>query len=166
VPHPFAPFANGWESNNLNRRFHGGGDLTTSVYLFAYGTLQPGLAPADVAPLVARLMPIGEGFARGVLYDLGRYAGAILDTSSSYTIAGTVFQLPEDPHLLNELDAYEEYDPAAPESSPYVRILCPVELATGGTLQCWVYAWNGDPAKATIVPGGRFRNRGSDVLSE
>jgi gamma-glutamylcyclotransferase (GGCT)/AIG2-like uncharacterized protein YtfP len=47
-----------------------------SAYLFAYGTLQPGLAPPDVALLVARLMPIGEGLARGVLYDLGRYASA------------------------------------------------------------------------------------------
>jgi gamma-glutamylcyclotransferase (GGCT)/AIG2-like uncharacterized protein YtfP len=127
------------------------------AYLFAYGTLQPGLAPAEIAPLVAQLQPIGEGLARGILYDLGCYAGAILDSSSPFTIEGTVFQLPEDSHFLNELDAFEEFDPAAPESSPYLRILCPVALAAGGTLQCWVYAWNGDPASATVVPGGRFR---------
>ena len=137
-----------------------------SAYLFAYGTLQPGLAPPDVALLVARLMPIGEGLARGVLYDLGRYASAIFDNASAFTIAGTVFQLPEDPEVLNALDVYEEFDPAAPESSPYQRILCPGELAAGGTLQCWVYAWKGDPAKAAIIPGGSFRNRRVGAVSE
>jgi gamma-glutamylcyclotransferase (GGCT)/AIG2-like uncharacterized protein YtfP len=128
-----------------------------SQYLFAYGILQPGLAPADVEPLVSKLKPIGAGFARGLLYDLGPYAGAILDSSSKHIIAGTVFQLPEDPQFLRELDTYEEYAPEAPEHSLYLRVLCPVALATGGALQCWVYAWNGDPATATIIPGGRFR---------
>jgi gamma-glutamylcyclotransferase (GGCT)/AIG2-like uncharacterized protein YtfP len=128
-----------------------------SHYLFAYGTLQPGLAPADVEPLVSRLKPIGAGFVHGLLYDLGPYTGAILDSSSKHTIAGTVFLLPEDPQFLRELDAYEEYNHGAPERSLYLRVLCPVVLVTGETLQCWVYAWNGDPATATIIPGGRFR---------
>jgi gamma-glutamylcyclotransferase (GGCT)/AIG2-like uncharacterized protein YtfP len=137
-----------------------------SKFLFAYGTLQPGLAPADIAPLVAKLEFIGNGFTHGLLYDLGRYAGAILDICSQHTIAGTVFQLPEDPQFLRTLDAFEEYDPAAPEQSPYRRTLCPVVLATGNTLQCWVYAWNGDPAAATVIPDGRFRRTSQDTLSE
>jgi gamma-glutamylcyclotransferase (GGCT)/AIG2-like uncharacterized protein YtfP len=127
------------------------------AFLFAYGTLQPGLAPADAEHLVFRLEPIDEGFVNGLLYNLGSYCGAMLDASSPNKIGGTVLQLPDDPRFLSELDAYEEFDPAAPETSLYRRILCPVSLATGGTLQCWIYVWNGDPATATLIPGGRFR---------
>lgn len=130
-----------------------------SEYLFAYGTLQPGHAPADVAHIVSRFKLIGEGFVRGALYDLGDYPGAVLDAASHQTIAGTVFELPADPQLLREIDAYEEYDPAAPDASLFLRVMHPVALATGGSLHCWVYIWNGDPANASIVPGGRFRQR-------
>ena len=128
-----------------------------SAYLFAYGTLQPGLAPAAIAPAVAKLVPIGEAFVNGVLYDLGGHPGAVLDAASQHRIVGIVYQLPEDARVLAVLDAYEEFNPAAPESSPYRRILCPVTLAAGGTLRCWVYTWNGDPASAAAIPGGRFR---------
>ena len=126
-------------------------------YLFAYGTLQPGLAQADLAPLFARLRPVGQGIARGILYDLGSYPGAIFDISSQHLVIGTVLELPEDPQFLRELDAYEEFNPTAPESSPFLRILYPVDLATGGSLQCWVYAYNRDPGSAPVIPDGRFR---------
>jgi gamma-glutamylcyclotransferase (GGCT)/AIG2-like uncharacterized protein YtfP len=128
-----------------------------SAYLFAYGTLQPGLAPADVAPLVEKLKPIGEGAVRGLLYDLGGHPGAIIDPSTDQKIKGLVLELPKDEDLLPALDAYEEFDPATPERSPFLRILRPVELASGGTLDCWVYIWNGNPASAPIIPCGRFR---------
>jgi gamma-glutamylcyclotransferase (GGCT)/AIG2-like uncharacterized protein YtfP len=130
------------------------------AYLFAYGTLQPSLAHADVAPLIARLRTIGEGFARGVLYDLGSYPGAVFDISSQHSVVGTILELPTDPQCLRELDAYEEFDPAAPESSPYLRILHPVDLAAGGTLQCWVYAYNRNPGSAPVIQDGRFRRCG------
>jgi gamma-glutamylcyclotransferase (GGCT)/AIG2-like uncharacterized protein YtfP len=127
-----------------------------SDFLFAYGTLLPGPAPAEIAPAVSKLLPVGEAFVHGVLYDLGGHPGAVLVASSHERIIGMVYQLPEDASVMAELDAYEEFDPAAPESSPYLRILCPVNLATGGTLQCWVYVYNRDPGSAPVIPGGRF----------
>ena len=130
-----------------------------SEYLFAYGTLQPGHAPPDVAHIVSRFKLIGEGFVNGALYDLGDYPGAVLDASSQQNIAGTVFELPADPLLLSEIDAYEVYDPAAPDASLFLRVMHPVALATGGSLPCWVYVWNGNPATAPIIPGGRFHLR-------
>src|SRR5579871_961031 len=81
------------------------GRLAMCRYLFAYGTLQPGLAPPEIAPLVARLEPLGPGSIPGLLYDLGEYPGAILDPASPRTIWGTVFKLPADPTLLVQLDA-------------------------------------------------------------
>jgi gamma-glutamylcyclotransferase (GGCT)/AIG2-like uncharacterized protein YtfP len=128
-----------------------------SDFLFAYGTLQPGLAPAEIASAVDKLLPIGDASVNGVLYDLGGHPGAVLDPAAQQRIIGIVYQLPQDASVLAELDAYEEFNPAAPESSPYVRILHPVVRATGGTLQCWVYVWNGNPASATIIPEGNFR---------
>jgi gamma-glutamylcyclotransferase (GGCT)/AIG2-like uncharacterized protein YtfP len=128
-----------------------------SDFLFAYGTLQPGLAPAEIAPEVSKLLPVGEAFVHGLLYDLGGHPAAMLDASSNKKIIGIVYQLPEDSSVLAELDAYEEFNPAEPEISPYLRILHPVDLATGGTLQCWVYVYNRDPGSAPIIPGGKFR---------
>ena len=128
-----------------------------SDFLFAYGTLQPGHAPAQIASAVEKLPPIGEASVNGVLYDLGGHPGAVLDPSSQQRIIGIIYQLPEDTSVLAEFDAYEEFDPAAPESSPYLRVLHPVSLATGGTLQCWVYVYNRNPGSAPVIPGGKFR---------
>jgi gamma-glutamylcyclotransferase (GGCT)/AIG2-like uncharacterized protein YtfP len=123
--------------------------------------LQPGFAPSEIAPVVERLWPIDEGFANGVLYDLGGCPGAVLDSSSDRRIIGTVFQLPDVPSVLRDLDAYEEYDPAAPGSSPFLRVLHPIVVAAGGTLQCWIYIYNRDPGSARILPSGRYqRSRG------
>src|SRR5271165_976960 len=111
-------------------------------YLFAYGTLQPGLAPAEVAPLVACMRPVGQATVPGTLYDLGSYPGAVLEQGSGRRIAGTVFTAPDDPDFWRDLDAYEEVNPAEPDASQFRRVRHPVELASGGSLDCWVYVYN------------------------
>lgn len=117
-------------------------------HLFAYGTLQPGRAPAEIAAAVERLRPVGEGFVRGALYDLGDYPGAVLDPSSHQKIAGTVFQLPEDANILRQFDQYEGFTPGAQETSLFLRTRCPVALASGRTLECWIYVYNGTPEQS------------------
>jgi gamma-glutamylcyclotransferase (GGCT)/AIG2-like uncharacterized protein YtfP len=92
-----------------------------SQYLFAYGTLQPGLAPTQIARVAAKLRPVGEGSVRGVLYDLGGYPGAVADPNAKGRIIGTVMELPEDGSVLERLDRYEGFDPQAPETSEYIR---------------------------------------------
>jgi gamma-glutamylcyclotransferase (GGCT)/AIG2-like uncharacterized protein YtfP len=128
-----------------------------SQYLFAYGTLQPGRTPQKIAHLAAKLRPVGEGFVRGVLYDLGGYPGAVPDTSATGRIFGTVMELPEDPEILPKLDAYEECDPQSPATSEYVREFQIVELASGGTLECWFYRYNGKPDPKTVIEDGVWR---------
>lgn len=102
-----------------------------SEYLFAYGTLQPGLAPQEVALLVEKLRFVGDGFASGKLYDLGRYPGAVFDRASSRRIYGVVFALPDDAETLLKLDAYEDDE--------YMRIEREITLIAGGAQTCWVY---------------------------
>ena len=125
-----------------------------SRYLFAYGTLLPGRAPAEIAEGVELLRPAGEGFVRGVLYDLGDYPGAVLDPSSQQKISGVIFELPEDADLLRRLDAYEGFNAAAPEKSLFVRTLHPVTIATGQGLDCWIYVYNRESASDFEVIGG------------
>lgn len=125
-------------------------------YLFTYGTLQPGLAPSALASVMQRLRLVGPGSVRGILYDFGHYPGAVLDASAPSSIFGTVYELPEDATVLRQLDEYEEYDPASPEQSQYLRVLHPVALATGETLNCWVYNYNRNPGRAEVIASGKW----------
>ncbi len=129
-------------------------ESTMIGYLFSYGTLQPGRAPAEIAPAVEKLRLVGNGFVRGVLYDLGEYPGAVLDSSAEGTIAGSVLELPEDEGILAELDEYEGFDPSAPQQSLFVRVPQPVTLASGGTLVCWIYVYNRETAGARVLNSG------------
>jgi gamma-glutamylcyclotransferase (GGCT)/AIG2-like uncharacterized protein YtfP len=127
-----------------------------SDYLFAYGTLQPGLAPTKIARVAAKLLPVGEGSVRGVLYDLGGYPGAVADPNANSKILGTVMELPEDDGLLARLDAYEGFNPQSPATSEYIRELQVVELKTGGTVECWFYRYNRKPKDADRVESGEW----------
>lgn len=122
-----------------------------SEYLFLYGTLQPGRAPEEIAPTVGKLRRVGPGRVRGVLYDLGNYPGAVLDRETDSEIEGIVYELPADADILSALDAYEEFDPEAPETSLFLRVSHPVVLDDGETPQCWLYVFNHDPAGAPIL---------------
>jgi gamma-glutamylcyclotransferase (GGCT)/AIG2-like uncharacterized protein YtfP len=125
-----------------------------SQYLFAYGTLQPGLAPTKIARVAEKLRPLGEGFVRGVLYDLGGYPGALADPGAKGRISGTVMGLPEDESVLARLDAYEGFDPQSPETSEYIRERQIVELKAGGTVECWFYRYNREPQDSRRVESG------------
>ena len=109
--------------------------------LFAYGTLRQGTAPAGIAEAVRRLRPLGSGMAWGRLYDLGEYPGMIFGGAEAEFVAGEVYEVP-DAALWAELDAYEGFDPASPESSLFVRKMERVRLVeTGAKLLCWVYEY-------------------------
>jgi gamma-glutamylcyclotransferase (GGCT)/AIG2-like uncharacterized protein YtfP len=127
-----------------------------SQYLFAYGTLQPGLAPTKIARVAAKLRPVGEGFVRGVLYDLCGYPGAVADPSAEGKIVGTVMELPEDEGVFERLDQYEGFDPNALETSEFIREKQIVELKTGGTVECWFYRYNREPRDRTRVESGAW----------
>lgn len=126
-----------------------------SPFLFAYGTLQPGLAPPEIAPLMDGIPVIASGSVPGILYDLGGYPGALPDPRAESRIYGVIYQLPEDPAALAQLDAYE-FDPGAPAASRFLRQRHPVQLQNGRTLPCWVYVLSRAPAGAPILKSGVF----------
>ncbi len=123
-------------------------------YLFAYGTLQPGCAPKKVAALAAKLRPVGEGFVRGALYDLGSYPGAVPHARAASNISGTVMELSEDMSILPQLDDYEGFDPQAPETSEFVRERQMVEMSDGRKIECWFYRYNGELDGVRAIASG------------
>jgi gamma-glutamylcyclotransferase (GGCT)/AIG2-like uncharacterized protein YtfP len=116
--------------------------------LFVYGTLHPDRAPEEIAGVVSRLRPVGEGTIRGRLHDLGDYPAVVVDRGRNQKIAGSVFSLPDDPEALASLDAYEEFRPADPENSLFIRSKRMVTLANGGRRRCWVYLYNKELSQA------------------
>src|SRR5262249_5270156 len=102
-----------------------------SQYLFAYGTLRPGLATAESADLVRRMLWLGAASVPGRLYDLGDYPGAVLDPKGDGKVIGEVFQLPDDGEALAALDAYEGFDPSDSSDGLFVRREVEVMLENG-----------------------------------
>jgi len=129
-------------------------------YLFVYGTLHPDRAPAEIADLVFRFEEVGKGTVAGTLYNLGSYPGAVLDEHPTRRVHGTVFRLPQGGNVLSRLDAYEEFDPEAPDHSLFLRRLRLVQLNVGATLSCWIYEYNRSTEDAAIIESGVYSSRG------
>lgn len=126
-------------------------------YVFLYGTLLPEHAPEEIKAVVAKLRPYARGSVRGVLFDFGDYPGAVLDPRSDKNIFGTVFRLPKNSSVLDELDEYEGFHRSALHNSLFIRKRHPVRLLTGRVLDCWIYEYNGKHVVAPVVANGRYR---------
>ncbi len=124
-------------------------------YLFLYGTLLPRLAPPEIKPTVRRLRRVGRGIVRGHLFDFGEYPGAVLSRNGSQ-IVGQIFELPDDPEVLNRLDEYEGFDRSDPKSSLFVRKRRSVQLQDGTRIFCWIYSYNRPVETARPLRGGVY----------
>ncbi len=133
-------------------------------HLFVYGTLLPGLVPDEIKNVVEQLTLVGAGWARGRLYDLGAYPGAVLDEASHTKIIGKVFSLPADDErlsasLLERLDAYEGYTPEDETQNLFIRKLARITFLNGAHVECWIYVYNGNPQAAELIPDGNYAKR-------
>jgi gamma-glutamylcyclotransferase (GGCT)/AIG2-like uncharacterized protein YtfP len=117
---------------------------TLNDLLFIYGTLHPDRAPREIAATVRTLQPLGPATIRGKLYDLGPYPGVVLDHPDPGEVPGHLFAVPN-PETLALLDAYEDYHPANPEASLFLRVQTTATLPTGATTPTWVYIYNRHP---------------------
>lgn len=127
----------------------------TKRYLFSYGTLSPRLAPAEIKPTVRQFRRVGKGFVHGQLFDFGEYPGAILTRNGS-RIVGQIFELPDDPEVLQRLDEYEGFDRANPKASLFVRKRRYVQLQDGRRIYCWIYSYNRPVKSARRLVGGAY----------
>lgn len=129
-------------------------------FLFAYGTLQPTRAPQEIRDVLKRIRPVGKAVARGILYDLGEYPGAVFGDEFSDSVKGSVFRLPHDAaergNLLDRLDEYEGVNSHDPSSSLFVRRQLPVLLRNGRKITCWAYEYAGARPKEPPIFDGLY----------
>lgn len=126
-------------------------------HLFIYGTLLPEYASGEIADTIGRLRCTGKASVEGRLYDLGKYPGAILDSSSRMKVFGRVYELPDDRSVLQALDSYEEFDPRHSDNSLFVRKQTTAVLDDGRKVQCWIYVYNRNPGSAPLVSDGDYQ---------
>jgi len=113
--------------------------------LFIYGTLHPERAPAAIAATARRLRPLGGATVRGRRYELGEYPGVVLSGDIGDQVRGELFLLPEGAEgaaVLARLDAYEDFRPADPAGSLFLRQRTQATLEDGTQRVCWVYTYN------------------------
>jgi gamma-glutamylcyclotransferase (GGCT)/AIG2-like uncharacterized protein YtfP len=108
--------------------------------LFIYGTLHPDRAPAEIAAAARRLTPVGPATIRARLHNLGAYPGAILDPTAP-PLPGELFVVPDD-EVMARLDAYEDFRPADPANSLYLRVMTTATMPDGAAVTCSVYVYN------------------------
>jgi gamma-glutamylcyclotransferase (GGCT)/AIG2-like uncharacterized protein YtfP len=128
-------------------------------YLFVYGTLMRRSRSPYARLLRARAQFVGEAFARGYLYHLGRFPGAIFDARYRARVHGEVFQL-RALSLLDALDAYEGCRPVDPEPQLFQREVIGVEAVRGraaAALAVWTYSFTGAIAGRPRIASGRFK---------
>jgi gamma-glutamylcyclotransferase (GGCT)/AIG2-like uncharacterized protein YtfP len=125
-------------------------------YLFVYGTLAKEIAPREIAAAVKKLKDVGRGFILGRLYDIGEYPGAVLNGGPQDKIFGRIYQLPGDPAVLDQLDTYEGFDPAAPAQSVFVRRRTSINRPNKTILKGWVYEYNRDVSSQPRIKNGQY----------
>lgn len=121
--------------------------MSVQERIVLYGTLMQG-EPAHLPLRLDRaLVFLGPCRFRGILFDLGRYPGY---RRGAGTVRGQLFAVP-DPRVVAVLDAFEEYDPANPAASPFVRERIRL-VQPGGA--AWAYRLNLPAPSARRVPSG------------
>jgi pyruvate carboxylase len=131
--------------------------------LFLYGSLLTGTPDRRLNKQVRRLLRHAHpAMIQARLYNLGHYPGIIPSTVRTERVYGQVVTLAK-PHLLRQLDRYEDYFADEPTRSEFIRILIPAQLLpTRKYSDCWVYIYNGDVSgKQRILSGDYVRYKRS-----
>lgn len=122
-------------------------------HLFVYGTLRRGSTHPLARRLAAEARYAGQGTVKGRLYSFGPYPGAILDAASRETVEGDLYSIGANAGLLAALDAYE----GCGEEGDYCRVVVPVRLRSGGSVEAFAYALAKEDKRRPRVYGGKWR---------
>lgn len=135
---------------------------TDTRYLFVYGTLMSGATTDFGAEQRVRLAAESDSLGpaslpHALLYDLGRYPGAVSAGGIYDIVHGEVVLLADAAASFGWLDDYEGYAPHA-DCNAYERAVRQVRLAGGETFDAWVYLLRQAPADADArrIASGRW----------
>jgi gamma-glutamylcyclotransferase (GGCT)/AIG2-like uncharacterized protein YtfP len=124
--------------------------VSSSEYLFLYGTLMRGLGAMDALPASEHLRFVCESQVQGSLYDLGSYPGLKEGTG---LVLGEVYEVLH-PDVWEILDPYEDYFPGQETSSLYLRQS--IELM-GEPGYAWTYVYNQPVDEDRFIQDGDWR---------
>lgn len=127
---------------------------------FFYGTLIAGSGNATAASVHARLRDLGRATARGTLYAVGEREGwyPVL-LAGAGPVHGRLYEAAPGFGAadLAALDAWEEFDPANPAASVYVRATLVVAAEDGLFHEAQAYSFNRPlPPGAQPIADGDF----------
>jgi gamma-glutamylcyclotransferase (GGCT)/AIG2-like uncharacterized protein YtfP len=134
--------------------------------VFFYGTLMSGFHRPGRERIASKLRPVGYGWIRGALFDVGIYPAAI--PASDSQVWGEVHQMTDVDSVLHALDEIEGYRLDEPDASLYTRVETPVTLSDNsvegiassgspGRIQtAWVYFYNAPLGHAQRIASGDY----------
>ncbi len=122
--------------------------------VFFYGTLMSGFSRPGRARLEHALKPIGRGWIRAALFDLGIYPAAI--PAHDTRVWGEVHRMVDVDSVLATLDEIEGYSSAEPDFSLYTRAEIPVTFHDGRVEDAWVYFYNAPLGRAERIESGDY----------
>ncbi|MCR9096322.1 MAG: gamma-glutamylcyclotransferase [bacterium] len=126
-------------------------DAEEPHWVAVYGSLMRGLGAVEHLGITERLRFVGPCVLEGELFDLGDWPG--MRPGNGRVVAEIHALL--DPDVLPLLDAFEDFDPAAPRGSLYLRERVPLVEPVGAT--AWTYVYNRIPDASARIPSGDWR---------
>jgi gamma-glutamylcyclotransferase (GGCT)/AIG2-like uncharacterized protein YtfP len=123
--------------------------------VFFYGTLMSGFKRPGRDRLDDVLRPVGRGWIRAALFDLGIYPAAVPSGDDS-RVWGEVYQMLDPGAVLSSLDEIEGYRHSEPDASLYTRVEAPVTLEEGPIADAWVYFYNAPLGRAERIDSGDY----------
>ena len=125
-----------------------------TALVFFYGTLMSGFHRPGRSTLDQILVPVGRGWIRAALFDLGIYPAAI--PASDSRVWGEVYQMLDADAVLNSTDELEGVNPSEPDSSLYMRAETLVTFDDGHVATAWVYFYNAPLGRAERIESGDY----------
>ena len=122
--------------------------------VFFYGTLMSGFERPGRSRIDSKLTPVGRGWIKATLFDLGIYPAAI--PASDEHVLGEVHRMRDVDAVLAALDEIEGYRPAQPDASLYTRVETPVTFDDGHVEQAWAYFYNAPLGGAQRIESGDY----------
>ena len=139
--------------------------LAPDEYIFVYGTLRS--APRHEMNKVLERYGhrVGRGKIPGILYDVGRYPGAVKRSGTRAFVWGDVYSLRDPDRALKILDRYEGWDEKNPGSAEFRRSRVTIDLGPGKKVSAWVYLYNRPTTGLPRITSGDYLKRPREAAS-
>jgi gamma-glutamylcyclotransferase (GGCT)/AIG2-like uncharacterized protein YtfP len=129
-------------------------------YLFVYGSLRRDAEHDVFSKVKTHLQYIGQGYFSGLLFDLGKYPGAVESTEDdSSKVKGEVYAIEDHRNdVFRTLDKYEGYNREKISKSLFVRKRTIIQLRGGKEVTVWIYLYNRPEQiqKAKLISSGDY----------